>query len=215
LNTLTIIKKDIKHIYIRIKPPSEVVVTVPLNTKQKTIDNLLEEKSSWINKQLSRIDTQTQNFEYIDGEKISFLGSLYALKIHNSLYNKAELSKNTLHLFTQNPNSKEHKEAIITQWHYKQAKIYFDKAIAKFHPIVNRPIHAVRIKTMKTRWGSCNHTKGYINLNVKLIEKPIEALEYVVFHELVHLIYPNHSKNFYGFIEKYMPDWKERNRLLK
>ncbi len=68
---------------------------------------------------------------------------------------------------------------------------------------------------MKSRWGSCNHTKGYINLNLKLIEKPTICIEYVVFHELAHLIYPNHSQKFYNYLTLYMPDWKVRKLKLE
>ena len=67
---------------------------------------------------------------------------------------------------------------------------------------------------MKTRWGSCNPHKGYINLNLELIKNPKESIEYVVFHELSHLIHPNHSKEFYSYISAYMPDWKRRKEIL-
>ncbi len=86
--------------------------------------------------------------------------------------------------------------------------------IDDYQKIVQKEITKVRIKSMKTRWGSCNYTKGYINLNLELIKKPKCAIEYVIFHELTHLIYPNHSKQFYSYISKYMPDWQERNKKL-
>ncbi|MEA2029747.1 MAG: SprT family zinc-dependent metalloprotease [Campylobacterota bacterium] len=214
MQKVEIIKKNIKHIYIRIKPPENVVVSVPYKTKQKTIDNLLQQKAQWIERQLRSLGHHTpQNLEYIDGDKLYFLGNAYKLELHPAPHTHIQIHLDTLKLYTS--NSKEHRAQIVEQWYYTQAKIYFDKAIAKYQPIVNRPIHAVRIKKMKTRWGSCNHTKGYINLNVELLKKPLEALEYVVFHELVHLIHPNHSRDFYDFIAQYMPDWKDRDKLLK
>ncbi len=68
---------------------------------------------------------------------------------------------------------------------------------------------------MKTRWGSCNTQKGFINLNLELIKKTKICIEYVIFHELVHLIYPNHSKEFYKYLTLYMPDWEERKEKLE
>jgi len=214
---IEIIKKDIKHIYIRIKPPAQVILSVPKRTKQKTIDNLLNEKQEWINKQLQSFaqHSSPKTLEYIEGDQLYFLGKSYPLKVLHAPHSHVEFKNQSIYLHTPNTSSIAHKEAIINQWYTEQAKLYFDQAISKYHPYVNRPIHAVRIKKMKTRWGSCNHSKGYINLNVELIKKPLEALEYVVFHELVHLIHPNHSKAFYYYIEQYMEDWKAREALLK
>lgn len=212
---IKIIKKNIKHIYIRIKPPANIVISAPHQTTPKTIDNLLKQKENWIKKQFKSLKLQSsQDLEYSDGEEFYFLGKCYQLQLHHAPYSHIQIDAKQLKLYTPNPNSKEHKQQLIEQWYYEQAKIYFEKAVAKYHPIVNRPIHKIRIKKMKTRWGSCNHSKGYINLNVELLKKPIESLEYVVFHELVHLIHPNHSRDFYDFIAQYMPDWKHRVKAL-
>lgn len=86
--------------------------------------------------------------------------------------------------------------------------------IAKFAPAVNRKIARVVVRKMATRWGSCNSRKGYINLSLNLIEKAPELVEYVVLHELTHLIYPHHQKSFYDFITKLMPDFKTREQRL-
>ena len=86
--------------------------------------------------------------------------------------------------------------------------------IAKFAPAVNHKINRVVVRKMTTRWGSCNSRKGYINLSLNLIEKAPELVEYVVLHELTHLIYPHHQKSFYGFIAKLMPDFKTREKRL-
>ena len=105
---------------------------------------------------------------------------------------------------------KSYKFDFSDEFYYSEAKILFNRLIKKYQSYVNKPITKVRIKKMNTRWGSCNSKKGYINLNVKLMKKNIEFIEYVILHELAHLIYPNHSKDFYKFIENIMPDFKER-----
>lgn len=99
---------------------------------------------------------------------------------------------------------------------YKKAfaKRIYEHFIAKFAPAVNRKITRVVVRKMTTRWGSCNSRKGYINLSLNLIEKAPELVEYVVLHELTHLIYPHHQKSFYGFIAGLMPDFKTREQRL-
>ncbi|KIM13393.1 MAG: hypothetical protein KU38_01725 [Sulfurovum sp. FS08-3] len=209
---LHIVPKNIKHIYIRIKPSGEVVLSVPLRTSQHTIDRVLHDRSHWIEQKLrgmeSKYPTQSQ---YMEGDRLFFLGEAYTLHLVASHQRRVELEGNHLYLF----GSSDTKAKILEQWYKNQAKHYFEQTIATYHPFINRPICAVRIKKMKTRWGSCNPAKGYINLNLELIKKPLEALEYVVLHELAHLIYPHHGKDFYALIAKQMPDWKQRAALLK
>ena len=99
---------------------------------------------------------------------------------------------------------------------YKKAfaRCIYGHFIAKFAPAVNRKINRVVVRKMTTRWGSCNSRKGYINLSLNLIEKAPELIEYVVLHELTHLIYPHHQKSFYDFIAGLMPDFKSREKRL-
>jgi len=94
------------------------------------------------------------------------------------------------------------------------ARRVYGHFIAKFAPAVNRKINRIVVRKMTTRWGSCNSRKGYINLSLNLIEKAPELVEYVVLHELAHLIYPHHQKSFYDFIAKLMPDFKTREQRL-
>ena len=99
---------------------------------------------------------------------------------------------------------------------YKKAfaRRIYGHFIVEFAPAVNRKINRVVVRKMTTRWGSCNSHKGYINLSLNLIEKAPELVEYVVLHELTHLIYPHHQKSFYDFIAKLMPDFKTREQRL-
>jgi len=118
----------------------------------------------------------------IDKNKFLYLGKLY---------DKSELNED------------------LDSFYYKKAKILFRELIDKYIVYINKPVTKIRIKKMTTRWGSCNYKKGYINLNIELMKKDIKFIEYVVLHELTHLIYPNHSKKFYLFIENIMPNFRE------
>jgi predicted metal-dependent hydrolase len=109
----------------------------------------------------------------------------------------------------------ERKKKLLRAWYSQKAQIHFMKAIEKYKPIVKQEIETVRIREMKTRWGSCNPSRGYINLNLKLIEKPTECIEYVIFHELAHLVHTDHSAKFYNYLSLFMPDWEKRKGRLE
>lgn len=105
----------------------------------------------------------------------------------------------------------------ITKEYDEECKALFAEILAELYPLLEPygvPMPALRIREMKTRWGSCIPSKRVITLNKRLLETPRNCVEYVVLHELCHFIHPNHSKQFYAFLEKLMPDWKERKFLL-
>ncbi len=214
---ITIIKKNVKHINIKVKPTLEVIVTVPRYTSQKYIDSILQKKQMWIEKKLEHFKNNYHPSivkEYVNGESFEYLGKSYRLKVIHGDKNEVSLDKESLNLTVSDLLDFDKKEGLVKKWYENKAREIFLELIKRYNSIVQKDIKRVSIKTMKTRWGSCNHEKGYINLNLRLIEKPLYFIEYVVFHELVHLIYPNHSKDFYNYIAAYMPDWKERKKNL-
>ena len=127
------------------------------------------------------IDKRLSKCKKIDENKFLYLGKLY---------DKSELNED------------------LDSFYYKKAEILFRELIDKYIVYINKSVTKIRIKKMTTRWGSCNYKKGYINLNIELMKKDIKFIEYVVLHELTHLIYPNHSKEFYQFIENIMPNFR-------
>jgi predicted metal-dependent hydrolase len=118
-------------------------------------------------------------------------------------------------IFVKHRDDLGRKKRLLKQWYMQKAEHHFHKAIEKYQPLVQKEIDRIRIREMKTRWGSCNPSKGYINLNLKLIEKPAECIEYVVFHELAHLVHVDHSAKFYNYLNLFMPDWKKRKEKLE
>ena len=214
---IKIIKKDIKHIYLRITENSEIILTAPYNVSDEKINNVLNKKKKWIEKHLKIIkDKPSKQFPtFKNGTKIPYLGSTLTLKLKKSNKLMAIKEKNNLIIYTDEPNNNEKTEFLIENWYKKAGFNLFSLIIDKFTPIVGKKINVLKVKKMKTRWGSCNPSKGYINLNLHLIKKPLPAIEYIILHELAHLHHQNHSKAFYNYIEKIMPDWKERNKLLK
>lgn len=215
-DNIIIIYKDIKHANLKVKPNQEVLLTVPLDMTDREIDHILHKRTNWINQQLALFQKNTQvKNELVSGESFVYLGRNYRLKVIESNEEKARLNRGYFELFVKDKNDYSRKEKLITDWYKSKAEEYFQKNIEKYNAIVKLEIKAVRIRSMKTRWGSCNPKKSYINLNLELIKKPKSSIEYVIFHELVHLIHNDHSKNFYNYLSLHMPDWQRRKNKLE
>ena len=125
------------------------------------------------------------------------------------------MRRSKFQIWLKNKNDIKRKQNLVYEWYYEKALLHFFNILQEFNKIVKQEIKDIKIRQMKTRWGSCNPHKSYINLNIELIKKPKICIEYVVFHELVHLIYPNHSKEFYNYLSLYMSDWEKRKHILE
>ena len=158
---------------------------------------------------------KTSKKEYVSGEDFKYLGRSYRLKVVQSKEERVKLQRGYLELFVKDKSDLERKENLVYEWYHEKATLYFFTILQKFNKIVKQDIKSVKIRQMKTRWGSCNPYKSYINLNIELIKKPKACIEYAIFHELAHLLYPNHSKKFYDYLTLYMPDWQKRKEILE
>ncbi len=210
-------KKDIKNITLKVKPTCEVILTVPLNTDDKHIEYILKKRNDWINKKIDffQLNNKIENKEYISGESFKYLGKNYRLKVIQSDIENVKLLRGYIQIFIKDKTDLKRKQKLLNSWYMNKAEDYFEKIVEKYKPIIKKEVKNIRIRQMKTRWGSCNFSKGYINLNSELIKKSKESIEYVVFHELTHLIYDNHSREFYNYLDTYMPDWRTRKDKLE
>jgi len=216
-NNIQIIKKDIKNITLKVKPTCEVILTAPLLTTDEHIEFILTKRKDWIRKKIAfyKANKKPQIKEYVSGENVRYLGKNYRLKIIQSDDEGVKLQRGYIQIFIKNKSNLEKKKKLLKDWYLLKSENYFKKIIARYSSIVNVDIQNIRIRQMKSRWGSCNSAKLYINLNSELIKKPSNAIEYVIFHELAHLIHPNHSREFYNYLSVYMPDWKKRKERLE
>jgi len=213
---IQILKKNVKNLTIRIKPTAEIVVSVPKRLPDEVVNEFIKSKENWIKSKLKIISSRIKHQkEYVSGENFEYLGKNYRLKVIESKKEYVKLDKEFCYLYVKNKNDFAKKYKLIENWYREKAKEIFFLKIEKYNKITQKEINKITIRKMKTRWGSCNYNKKYINLNLELIKKPIECIEYVVFHELTHLIHPNHSKEFYDYISTYMPDWKRRKERLE
>ena len=216
-NNIQIVKKDIKNITLKVKPTCEVILIAPLLTTDEHIEYILKKRKAWISKKIAfyQENYKPQMKEYVSGENVKYLGKNYRLKIIRSEDECVKLQRGYIQIFIKDKDNFEKKKMLLNEWYLLKSKKYFKKIIAKYSSLVNVDIQNIRIRQMKTRWGSCNSAKSYINLNTELIKKPSNTIEYVIFHELAHLIHPNHSREFYNYLSTYMPDWKKRKERLE
>ncbi len=212
-----IIKKDVKSINIKVKPNCEVILTAPTKTSKEHIAVVLKKREKWIDKKIAyfKEHQQKESKEYVSGENFLYLGRNYRLKVIESTHECVKLQRGYLYLSVRDKDDFRRKEKLVKSWYTDKAKIHFQKALKKYQPVVGIAIKNVSIREMKTRWGSCNASKSYINLNSLLIQKPTRCIEYVVFHELAHLVHPNHSRLFYNYLSIHMSDWKSRKEKLE
>ena len=216
LEGVKIVRKDVKNITLKVRPNGEAILTAPKTASDEHIKFIIKKRAKWIaQKRAFFASFKTLKKEYVSGEDFKYLGRSYRLKVVQSKEERVKLQRGYLELFVKDKSDIKRKENLIYEWYHEKATLYFFNILQEFNKIVKQDIKSVKIRQMKTRWGSCNPYKSYINLNIELIKKPKACIEYVVFHELAHLLYPNHSKKFYDYLTLYMPDWQKRKEILE
>lgn len=210
-----ITKKNIKNLILKIKGDGNIYISSPIFLNDKYIYEFIEKKENWINKKLKEfsLKSKIKVVDYSNNCEIYYLGKPYFLNLKSSNSNKIYISNNQINLEISNVKDVNLIENTLNSWYKEQGKILFEKILSKYLKLTNLNISKLNIKTLKSNWGSCNCNKKIINLNSELMKKDIRFIEYVILHEISHLVHPNHSKNFYNYIEKFMPDWRERKSL--
>lgn len=216
-----LIYKNVKNINLRVKPIAEIIVSANKNVSIEYIENFIISKYDFIKTALNSYSSNScvskDSYECINGETLYFLGVKYKLKIIKSNENFVKLNDTHLELYTSHQSVDKNKNIIELWYKTKQEQIFNQicKDIFILFEMYKIEYPIIKIRKMKTMWGSCRPNIGIITLNAKLIYYPIETIEYVVLHEFAHFIHQNHSKDFYKFIENLMPDWENRKSKLK
>jgi len=212
------IRKRVKNINLRVSK-GRVVCTFPYGVDKKYVREFLERKSDWITQVSEK--QKSQNNYLMDcirkNDKLQLLGSLYTIVEREDKKNIVEIMGDTILLSVKDINDEELKDRVLAKWWKELAYISFDSLVDKWLMLLNENNFVkpeIGIRKMKSRWGSCNKTKGKITFNEYLLKAEVKAIEYVVLHELAHLKIKAHDKSFYTFIQKYMPDYKMRKKAL-
>lgn len=214
-------QKDIKNIHLSVYPPTGTVrISAPERMDLDTIRVFALNKLKWIKKQQNTFENQERETprEYLTKESHYFLGKRYLLKIrvHNNPP-KVVLKHNTIELFIRPDTSEVKRQEIIEEWYRNELKKITPKLIAKWEKVIGVQSNEFGIKKMRTKWGTCNIKAKRIWLNLELAKKPLECIEFIIVHELVHLLERTHNEVFVGYMNQFMPKWRfyreELNKL--
>lgn len=216
-----VIQKNIKHLHLRVYPPNgRVKVSAPKSMAVNTIRLFVNSKMDWIKKQQIKLRAQAREAprEYVDRESHYFNGKRYLLEVieHNAPA-KVRMNSQTIELFVRPQTPREKRRSLLNEWYRQQLKHAVPQIIEKYEKMMDVRVCEFGIKLMKTKWGTCNPKAKRIWLNLELAKKPSECLEYIVVHEMVHLLEPSHNARFVSYMDKFMPKWRfykeELNRL--
>lgn len=211
---IKITKKRVKNIIIKVKSANLVEVTQPFFVSRAKIDEIIRLKKDWIEARLNELKNAKKE-ELLSGDLVEFLGRKYILEFDLGISKSAQLKDNKIILKCLENDDFSTKENLLESFYKAKSKEIFSEILARFCKVVDKDIKALKVRKMKTRWGSCNSHKSYINLNTELVKKHPLAIEAVIMHELTHLYHADHSKAFYSKLLGFMPDYHERIKLLK
>ena len=217
-----LIRKKVKNINIKIDKEKNITITIPQRMPTEKAKEIIMQKEKWIKKHLQKNETnnkqkESKTFKY--GEILYILGKQCEIKLIKSSKNNITINNKIIEIhikekYIENPQYiKEQYE----KWLKQYAIEILEKIVQKYkkelkEEKIQNP--KIKIKQMKTRWGSCTPLKNEITFSLNLIKTPIECVEYVVLHELSHFKHQNHSKNFHNYVARFMPDWKQRKKIL-
>lgn len=214
LNDLNVevIQKKIKNVHLSVYPPEgRVRVSAPESMALDTIRVFVISKMAWIKKRQAKMREQERERprEMIDRESHFFNGQRYLLKVvEHTGPAKVVCKHKTLELHVQPTMRVEQLLNVLDTWYRKHLKKVVPALIAQYEKRMDVHVNEFGIKKMKTKWGTCNPQAGRIWLNLELAKKPPECLEYIVVHEMVHLLEPSHNERFVLLMDKFMPKWR-------
>ena len=207
-------RKNMKNIYLKVEKNADVVVSAPPRTSNYIIKKLVQENIDEIKLRRTNILKNGHTFKnYVTGEKHYVFGKELTLEVRLGDKNKVTLSNDKLYLSVK--DKYQDREQIVTR---ELRKVVYNKCLEflnKYEKLMNVYVEQLRIKKMKTRWGTCNIEAKRIWINYELVKYPVECLEHTIVHELTHLLETNHTPRFYTLLGKYYPNYRENDKLIK
>ncbi|MFA5561161.1 MAG: SprT family zinc-dependent metalloprotease [Eubacteriales bacterium] len=220
--SVEVLFKPVKTTRLRVFPDGRVSLTVPTHAPERWVWDVLEQKSAWIARKVALAEQQrTGTAELVRASGIVvILGTPLRIELSHARPKRVWVGNGDGKLYLQSPKAEDSAalERQLDAWWKKTAALYFTQLIKQWYPLLGReeqlPAPQISVKKMRTRWGSCNWQKNKINLNYYLFRATPACVEFVILHELAHLRYPKHDKDFYAFLDRQMPDWKTRKTTL-
>lgn len=211
-------RKAIKHVHLSVLPPAgKVRVAAPKAMPLDTIRLFVVSKLPWIRSQQRKLQSQERETprEFINKESHYLWGKRYLLEVsHADAVPVVRMSPRKLYLQVRPGADAARCEAVLDAWYRQQLRDAVPALLAKWEPLLGVKASRVFVQHMKTKWGSCTPESGYIRLNTDLAKKPPECLEYIVVHELVHLLEPTHNERFVALLDLHLPHWQHLRKRL-
>ena len=215
-------RKNVKNLNLRIKADQSIYVSANHKVAEKNIEEFLQSKADYILKALNRYAELAKYTPkpkaYVDGECFKILGHELRLKVILGKRNSAVSDEVFITLIVKDPNDSDMKKRTMNNWIKKQCQERIQEVCESVYPKFQKygiEFPVLRFRNMVSRWGSCQPKRKILSFNIALIEAPLSCIEYVVTHEFVHFLQPNHSSKFYQYLNMFMPDWKERKSVLE
>ncbi|MEA4962915.1 M48 family metallopeptidase [Lutispora sp.] len=211
--------KKRKTLGIRIAPPGVINIKAPVGVGEDRVLEIVKSKAKWIVQKLSEIkhlEGQKRNRQYVDGESFLYAGADYLLQIiYDEAYRKpvAKLENCSLCVYT-GAKGEELIKSALTDWYKDKAKEKICERIEYYQPFFKITPAQIKVKEQKKRWGSCT-SKRVLLFNWRIIMAPLNVMDYIIVHEMCHLIHMDHSKNFWSLVKSILPDYEERKLWLK
>jgi predicted metal-dependent hydrolase len=216
--TASLFFKDIRNVHLSVHPPAgRVTISAPVRMSVDTIRIFAISRLPWIRKQRRKLQEQERETprEYLDRESHYVWGKRYLLKILESDQPTAiELGHSRLVLNVRPGTDRVRKRELLEDWYREQVRQAVPALLSAWERKIGVEVQKVYVRRMKTRWGSCNNRARSIRLNTDLAKKPPECLEYLVVHEMIHILEPTHSARFIELMDRFMPKWRMHRDVL-
>ncbi len=217
--TVQLEKKAIKNMYLKVVPPDGTVkVSVPEQMEQEQIEAFVCSRRDWIrrNQEQMRKVPVPQPIVYETGSRIRVAGEIYSLRVLGTAGKpRIERRGRELWMYIKPGTGPEGHEKLLQKWQRQLLMEQIPALIHKWEPVIGKPVSEWHVKNMKTRWGTCNPAAGRIWLSLMLAEQPVQCLEYVVVHEMVHLLERSHNARFYAYMDQFLPEWRQLKAQLR
>lgn len=214
----TLERKQVKNVNLRVRKDGSVYVSASRLWSAARIDEFVKSKADFIRKAVVRVQQQPElPCTAGDGDVFYLLGKPFSICVTKSTPEKAETAGEKLLLQVKAPENEKNVQRVLGRYRDAMCRRVFEDSLNRLFPWfagAGRQRPQLRYRDMKSRWGSCQPVKGVITMNKQLLAMPMACIDYVMLHELCHLIHPNHSQAFYALLGTLMPEWKERKKQL-
>jgi predicted metal-dependent hydrolase len=216
---IEVTRKRIKHVHLRVRPPNgDVTISAPLSARLQVVEAFAATRLEWIRRQQRRVRGRAREATpcFVQGESHSVWGRRYELSVvERNGRQGVTLGDGGLTLFIQPGGDVARRARVMHAWHKAILRDALPPLIQTWEQRLNVRVKGYYLRHMKTRWGTCNYRTKHIRLNTELVTKPSHLLEYVLVHEMVHLIVPNHGPRFIALMNEHHPSWREAREELK